>query len=244
MTKKSFVSLSFCSQKKLQVLQLDAKKKKVLKATTIEIPVGLIENFRVVDEVALAKILKGTWKKIGLKEKSVAIVVPELSTFTKILSLPKLEFSELDEAVRWQIVDFLPRKAKEIVVDWKIIEETDAGTQALVVSIAKDILQGYVRSAGLAGLFPLAVETPSLSIARIAGSQDKGRLIFYENFGLVHLMIAQGEKIIGSSVVDASEAEEVVRVSQRMLRHYTEVSVDEIVIGGPQINKNLINNLT
>jgi len=121
MMNKSFISLSISSQK-LQVLQLNSGKDKVQKASTIDLPEGLISNHRVSDKQYLAKILKGVWKKVGLKEKTVGIVIPEFSTFIKQLTLPKLETVELDEAVQWQARDFLPTKVSNMSMDWKVVQ--------------------------------------------------------------------------------------------------------------------------
>ena len=243
MLKKSFVSLSFSSSKRLQVLKLDSSQKRVKKFLSIDLPDGLIHNMRVQDEAALAKILKETWKKLGLREKSVGIVVPESSTFTKMLTLPTLPWEELDEAVRWQALDFLPTKPSGLVLDWKTIKKEEGSCQILVVAIIKEVLQGYVRSASLAGLFPLVVETPSISLVRISDGEDKGRLILYETFGEAVLIVAQGEKIIGSSVVKIDDHEEVTRVSTRMLKHYRGVEVERVVIGGPKISQEMAKKL-
>lgn len=243
MLKRAFVSLSFSSSKKLQILQLESSKKKVKKFLSTDLPDGLIQNLRVQDEDALAKILKDLWKKTGFREKSVGIVVPESTTFTKTISLPKLITGELDEAVRWQAYEFLPYRPKEVVIDWKIIKEEELNYQILIVAMQKDILQGYVRAASKAGLFPLVVETPSLSLVRISDDVKEGRLVLYESFGEAILLVAEGEKIIGSSVVNIDDHEEVVRMSKRMLRHYEDLTVERVVVGGPKIDQQIAKKL-
>jgi hypothetical protein len=239
MFKESFVSLSFSSDK-LQVLRLNSAKTKVVKLASIGLPKGQIENFRVQDKIALAQTLKNVWAKLGLKEKAVVIVVPEFSTFTQLLLLPKLDYDELDEAVRWQAQDFLPAKPEDMVMDWKIVKKQDGGFQILAVAMDKEILKGYVDSAVLAGLFPLAVETPSLSLVRISNQAPTGKLILYNNFGEGILIIAQGEKIFGSSVVPFDNHDEVVRTAGKIVGHYKGVKVEKILIGGPGVGKELL----
>lgn len=243
MMKRSFVSLSFSSSKRLQILKLDSAKKRVKKFLSIDLPDGLIHNMRIQDEAALAKILKDGWEKLSLREKSIGIVVPELSTFTKILSLPKLPREELDEAVSWQVFEFLPSKPRDFVLDWKIIKEEENDYQVLIVAIIKEILQGYVRAASLAGLFPLVVETPSISLVRISDGEDKGRLILYETLGEAILIVAQGEKIIGSSVTRIDDDVEVAKVITGMLKYYQGVEVERVAIGGPQISQEMVKRL-
>ncbi|MCH7640647.1 pilus assembly protein PilM [Patescibacteria group bacterium] len=243
MVRKSFISLSFASQSKLQVMQLTPDKKKVKKYISLALPEGLIVSSRVQDERALAIILKEIWKKIGLREKSVGIVIPESSTFTKLLKLPTLSSTELDEAVRWQVSDFLPVKPTEVVMDWKKIKVEGDSTTVLAVAIPKVVLRGYVAAAGLAGLFPQVVETPSLSLSRFLEKEEKGSLIVYGNFGEVILVVSEGRKIVGSSVVSASDVDEILNVSSRMIRHYSDVKVAKVAIGGPLISQDLVKRL-
>jgi type IV pilus assembly protein PilM len=101
----------------------------------------------------LAKIIKGAWKKFGIKEKSVGIILPEFSTLVKSFKLPKLKLSEVNEAVRWQAQEFLPTNLDDNVLDWKIVKKEKDSLEISVVSVYKDILMGFVDSLVLGGLF-------------------------------------------------------------------------------------------
>lgn len=242
MFNKSFVSIYFSSNI-LQIVRLNSAKKKIRKSATYEVPEGLIKDYRVIDPVSLAKVIKALWKKVGVKEKTVGLVVPEFSTFTKLLRLPRLDPEELDEAVNWQAKDLMPSDSSKMVLDWKIIKEEDGKVDVLVVAIDKDVLEGYVKSAELAGLFPLVVETPSLSLVRISDGDKEGKLILYESFGEAILVIAQGQKIVGSSVVDIEDHEEIIEVSTKMIRFYKGTQVKRIFMGGPKATKELATKL-
>lgn len=242
MFKKSFVSIFFSSNR-LQVLQLSASKKKVKKFASVELPQGLISNYRVADEKGLAKIVKGLWDQTKLQEKAVGLIVPEFSTFTKLFSLPKLDLTELDEAVRWQAEDFLPGKLSDMVADWKIVKSQKDSYQLLLAAMNKKILEGYVNSVVEAGLFPLVVEIPSLSLVRLSAQNSEGRLILYNNFGEGILVIAEGEKILGSSIVAAGQKDEIIETSSRIIAHYTQVDVKKVIIGGVNLDKGLAKEL-
>jgi hypothetical protein len=239
--KKSFISICFYSSK-LQVLQLDNKKNGVEKFASINLPKGLISNYKVRDKASLAKIVGGVWKQLGLPDKSVGLVVPEFSTFTKSVSLPKLEVKELDEAVRWQAHEFLP-SSRDIVMDWKIYKKADKVYHIMVVAISEDVLSGYVDAVSLAGLYPLVVETPSLSLVRISDGNPTGKLAIYANYGEAILAISYGEEIIGSSVIASINQDEILRTAFQMLSHYREIEVKRIEVGGPEISKKLFSDL-
>lgn len=236
MLKKSFVSISFASAKKIQVVKLTSSKKSVAKYISVDLPEGLIQNLRVKDEAALAKILKEIWKKTGLKEKSVGIVIPESLTYTKLLNLPILPNVELDEAVRWQAFEYLPHSAQDLILDWKIVGKDETEINVLIVAILKEDLGGYVKSAHLAGFYPLVVETPSLSLIRFSDTKETGSIFVYESFGEAIILISRGQSIIASSVVNIEAVEEVITVVNQMIKHYRQVSIEQIVVGGPKMN--------
>jgi len=281
MLKKSFVSISFATPLKIQVVQLSSSKKSVQKRISLDLPEGLIVDMKVVNEEALAKILKEIWKKVGLREKSVGIIIPESSTYTKLLTLPLLPISELDEAVRWQAYEYLPHNKDDLILDWKIVNKPgeinkfdsgeinkfdsheinkfdsheinkfDSGElkngneelKVLVVAVLKDVLGGYVRSAHLAGLFPLVVETPALSLVRFSESKETGFLFIHESEGGAIIIISQGQGIVGSSSLTQNNQDEVIKVAWQMIKHYKEVVVEEILVGGSGINSGVVEGL-
>ena len=86
MINKSFVSIYFLANK-LQILQLDSAKKKVKKIASVNIPEGIIKGiggdgkgafaYHVEDTEGLSRILKTSWNKLHIKQRSVGIIVPE-----------------------------------------------------------------------------------------------------------------------------------------------------------------------
>jgi len=243
MISKTFVSLYFFSDR-LLLLQLDASKKKVKKYSSVDLPEGVLRKNKVYDKELLATTLRSVWSKLKIKEKSVGLVIPELSTFTKLLTIPKINLSEMDEAVRWQAQEFLPTNLTEMTMDWKIVSRKDREYEVLVVALEKKILSDYVESAELAGLYPIAVEIPSLCLVRAADEKDEvGKLIFYKNFGEIVIILTQGGKIFGSSVLETKDSASYLNTVKRMASHYKDVKVEKIYLGGAEISENLANEL-
>lgn len=243
MLKKNFVSLVF-SANKLQILKLSPSKKKVEKYLTVDIPEGLIVNHKVQDTDVLAKLLNQVWTKTKIKEKTVGLVVPEFSTFIKTLDMPDLEVEELDEAISWQAHDYLPKSPELMTMDWRIARSGEGGVQILLVAMEKKLLNGYVEAAGKAGLFPQLVETPSLALVRASDVDVSNKLIIYAYFDEVVVTIADKEKIIVSSVVATKDPNEIINTINRILGHYKEIKVENILIGGLGIDQVLIDVLS
>ncbi|MBU0570008.1 pilus assembly protein PilM [Patescibacteria group bacterium] len=243
MLKKTFVSLYFLSDK-LFVLQLDSKKKKVRKHGFFDLPEGLIQNYKVQDKKALAKILKGVWSKLGLREKSLGIVVPEFSTFTKLFDLPKLSPTELDEAVRWQAQEYLPTAIDKMILDWEIVERSENGYEVLVVAMEKTILTGFVEAAEQAGLFPLAVETPALCLVRMTDEKtSSGKLIVYKGSSECLLVVSAGRKVFGTSVLHTSDPWKIASTAAKITSHYKDVKIEKIFVSGIGVDNALIQQL-
>lgn len=244
MSKKQFVSIAFF-QKKVQVLILNPEKNQVFKSVTVDLPSDLIVNYQVQNLETLGNIIKNIWLKQNIKEKSVGIVVPEFSTFSKLLKLPKLNLNDLDEAVRWQIHDTLPLHTnQEIVVDWKIVNRNETEYEVLAIVIQKNILSGYVDACGFANLYPLVVETPSVSLTRLISNDTDGKLTIYSHFGSSILVLSEGEKILGSSVVPSNDQSAIIRTATQILNHFQSVKLKKIKIGGLEFNKDFLSYLT
>lgn len=231
MFKKAFVSVFF-GQRSLQLVRLDNSGKRVKKHLFVSLPPGVLDARSVLDVRALAAILINAWKKGKFEEKSVGLVLPEFSTFTKNITIPKLKEGELNEAVRWQAQEYLPWGIDDMVVDWKLIAQDEKQLITLAVAIKKDVLQSYVDATSLAGLFPLVVETPSLALTRIADGEEVGKLIVYDHFGDGLLIISNGPKILASSMINTSSSKEALDKSTQILAHYSEISIEKVVYGG------------
>jgi len=241
--KKSFVSLVF-SSRRMQVIQLDFSQKKVVKYGSFDLKPSLIVNRQVKDPTVLAEIIKSVWSSLGLREKSVGLVVPEFSTYTKSLKLPELEMDELDEAVNWQSQDFLPTGGLGMIMDWQIVEEeADGGYKVLAVAIGQEVLSGYVDAASKAGLYPLVVETPSLSLSRVVPQDETRKLILYVSVEETVIVLVQGKMVVASSVASSNSQNEIIQTAQRMMTHYSEVGVEKVYLGGAGLSQQFMQSL-
>ncbi len=225
------------------MIQLDKSRKKVLKYASLELPVGTIENYQIKNPLQITEIIKQAFKNLAIKEKAVGIVIPEFSTFSKSMTLPHLTLSELDEAVRWQFNDFWPSSEESMIMDWKIVNKTKDNYQILSVAISQKLLMAYVKAVAEAGLFPITVETPSLSLTRISDGDSTAKLIIYANFNEVILAIAKKEEILTSSVFKNDNDQNIFWTVMQMIKHYQQADIQRITIGGLQISQELLNKL-
>lgn len=237
MFSKSFVSIYFLPDRVL-ILRLSANKKKIVKHGQVILPAGLIKDYRIQDIHSLSKVLSSSWSKLHIKEKIVGVVIPEFSTFTKYFKIPNLPISEVDEAVRWQAQEYLPGAQESMILDWKITKKSASGIEVLVVAVDKEILSEYIEVIEKAGLFPMKVETPSICLLRYLKKEGGGVLLIYKNFGEIILVLSEGEKIVGTSIQHTDSFDEALRAGSKMLNHYSDTTVEKVVLAGEDIEKN------
>jgi hypothetical protein len=242
MIKQDFISVYFTSQS-LQIVELNKRSRKVGRYATIKLPEGIIKNNIVQDLHGLSLILKGACEKLRITEKGVSLVIPEFATFTKLLKLPKIPITDIDEAVNWQLAEFLPMKLQDSVVDWKIVTRSNENYQILAVAVSKEILDSFVAPCEMAGLFPLAVETPSLALLRIAKQSSGGKLVIYKDLPESVLVMVDGDKIVGSSVLFDAENEEILTTSVGISKHFQDIVLETVYVGGVGVNEDLIKSL-
>lgn len=240
--KKDFVSIFFTSEK-IQILQLNSRKEAVKNFTTLNLPKNLIVNSEIRDCNMMSSLIAKAWQSLALEEKSVGIILPEFSTFTKSMVLPKMDPKELNEAVSWRFKDFWPSGDKHMIMDWKITQKNEDNYQVLAVSVPNDVLESFVNPVAQAGLFPLLIETPSLSLVRISDGMPTGKLIIYINFDGAILALAKGEEIFGSSVLNTIDQNNILWTAQQMVKHHSKISIDRIEVGGLQFSQELLDGL-
>lgn len=238
MNRKNFVSISF-STRKIQVLWMNDKKNSVVSYKTYDLPEGSVVNHKIIDFAKVIALLKQIWKEMNIPTKYVGIVLPEFATYTKLLTLPILPEDELHEAVMWQARDFLPNNGANMITDWKIVREIHSHYNILVYSIHYDILSGFVDVVGRAGLYPIVVETPSLSLMRLTKASDQANLLMYVSYDETILMITFEGSILATSVARSSSQREIIQTAIRMLSHYG-VEISKVQIAGAQIYQSFI----
>lgn len=242
MYKKSFVSISI-SNYKIKIVKLSSDGKQITKAVSYPLPNGIVAQGKVQKAPEFAGIIKTIWKKEKIHEKTVGIVVPEFSTFMKTLSLPKLPFAELDEAVRWRSKEFLPHEGSDMVMDWKIISEQKDSYDILLVAIEVDDLSGFVGAIDAAGLLPVLVETTSLCLERLAEKEDVEKLVLYRSHGTIVAVVISGKKILATSVLSDTDDNTLVGNITQIVMRYGKTGIKTLSVCGNGLTQDFVNML-
>jgi type IV pilus assembly protein PilM len=105
-----------------------------------------------------------------LKTKKVICSLPETKAFLRIISIPQMSESELNEAVKWEMEANIPLPLDQVYYDWQVIPEKlifeKNRLNLLVVAIAKVVVDQTIEVLELAGLDPVGLEIESIAQAR------------------------------------------------------------------------------
>lgn len=105
--------------------------------------------------------------------KRVAMSVPAARTFVRLLTLPKLEDKDMDEAVRLEAEQYIPVAIDDLYIDYELIRQNDKEQDILVVAVPKRLVDSYVKLAKILGLELVFIETTLGSTGRLFHHTDQ-----------------------------------------------------------------------
>lgn len=242
MIKKSFVSL-YVSQKKLSIVYTTPDKKRVKTFSSVDLPEGFVVNSNISDVDGFSQIIKTFWKKLGIKEKTVELIIPELSAHIKTFDLPEIDVEELDEAVKWRVMDYLPEDVTNFVIDWEVVEEKDSGYKVMAVFVRKEILDKYILALEKAGLLTMLISTPSTVFFDYFPGDNVKRLVVCICGEEALVMLGSGRNIVASSAVSGKDKAVVINTVTKMLKYYSAYVPQKLYVVGDGVTSDLGNEI-
>lgn len=167
-------------------VMLEKNKKGVVTGTKKEIavPAGILApTGAVLDKQKLASVLKALWQsgKDAFRSSYVIVVLPSGPTFTDIITFPKVSSEQLKEAVALHVntKTLFPVEQNDIYYDWQPIAAHTGYHEDVLLSFGqRSYIHDFAEACELAGLKPLAFETPPLAMTRaVTNCKDTAGLI-------------------------------------------------------------------
>ncbi len=160
----------------------------------------------------VSEILQAMLKKAKIKERKVALSLPDFSTFFTTFSLPPMSDTEVPQAIEFEARHYIPLPLSEVTFDWQIInkEESVSGLKrkVLLVAIPNVVLQNYQRLASLCNLEVVGMEAEVFSLVRSSwpGGKYDFLPICMVDFGWksTTVSIVEKKKIVSSFSFDVS----------------------------------------
>lgn len=140
---------------------------------TLPLPSGCISNGEIKKKEQVVSVIKKALAIAGpkkIKTKKVICSLPETKAFLRIISLPKMNDSEMIEAVKWEMEANIPLPLEQVYYDWQVIPQSllpeKDKINLLVVAIAKSTVDQTIEVLELSGLDPMGLEIESIAQAR------------------------------------------------------------------------------
>lgn len=134
-----------------------------------------VENGVVKDYETIAKAAYDLFKNniVGeITTRRVAISVPAARTFSRILTLPKLDQKDLGEAVRLEAEQYIPVPIDDLYLDYMVTQKTDKNTRVLAVAVPKKVVDSSSTLAEMLGLDVVVMETTTGATGRLFNHTD------------------------------------------------------------------------
>lgn len=134
---------------------------------SVQTPPGTLNSYKEEHKTQLIDAIKELVTDARVPIKEVAVALPESAVFSRVLTVPKVGENELNDAVYWQLKQFLPYPIEEVQSDFtELITDAEGQKKILAVAAPKKLVQLYVEILEKAGLSPVAIESETLAILR------------------------------------------------------------------------------
>lgn len=147
----------------------------------------LIRGGIIQDPAAVAQALLDSFKKCSRAPRATSPVVasiPETHSFVRIIDVPDMKDSEMDEAVRWAVRQHIPFDLDLVYMDWQQLPVDRSGPrkrQVLVGAAQRSVVDPLLDALDGAGLRVAALELEAQAIVRsllpVSASDVRGVLI-------------------------------------------------------------------
>jgi type IV pilus assembly protein PilM len=120
---------------------------------------------------ALGEAIKTMVVDNKIKNKKIALAIPESLVFTRILSFPYMSSPELATAIRFEIEQVIPYPIDKLEISWEVLfkpskPDGNEKMRVLVVAVPMKVSSGYVGLMDSLGIEIVRIENELLSLAR------------------------------------------------------------------------------
>lgn len=140
--------------------------------TVLPTPAGAVANNEIIDPVTLGRTIRQALQQAGIKAKKVvSSVTGQTALVVRIIEVPKMTRSELQETMKWEIERHVPFAAEQVVMDYKPLtppEQVPEGqNMEVLLAVAQEALVNrHLEAVQAAGLQPVAIDLEPLASSR------------------------------------------------------------------------------
>jgi len=154
---------------------------------TVPLPPGAVVRGEVVEAKTVASALKRLWSTGKFTTKDIVLGVGNSRVLARELSMPKMPLENIREALPFHVQEMLPFPAKDALLDFYPISESNEGggvvINGLLVAALKSAVAANVSAATMAGLNTVNVDLSPFALVRVlqrGGARGGGTVAIIE----------------------------------------------------------------
>jgi len=202
------IDIGSTSIKLVELAPLGKNTFKLLAAASMPSPVGGV-NKNLTNLGPLVAAVARLIKESGARSRRVVAALPEEQISSHIVEMPVLTDAEVEQALQWQVEQYIPIPQDQAIWSHKVISRNNTGgVEVLLVAAAKNLVEAYRHVFEQAGLEVLALETELMATARAEVKLDSPLTVVVDigssstDLGVVR----GGELIFARTIPTAGEA--------------------------------------
>jgi len=156
---------------------------------------GLVREGLVLDPPAVGSALSAFFEEHGVTSKKVVTALTGLRAIPRILTLPKVKASLLNDAVRREARKEMPLALDALYLSWQTVAETADQCQIYLLGVSRELLDAHVQALKAGGLVPYSMDLKPLALVRAVG-RDETVIADLEQESLTIVLVIGGIPVI------------------------------------------------
>lgn len=89
-----------------------------------DVPAGVMEKGQIKNEEVMRQVIVEALQQCSLKTgagDTVVASIPETESFLRVIEIPRMDESEISEAVKWEVAQHIPFGLENVYLDWQVV---------------------------------------------------------------------------------------------------------------------------
>lgn len=181
------------------------KNNKVEKWATVPLPIGAVRDGRILKHQVVGEAIDSLFKSSNVSKSNVIVTVTGLSFTYRVLHLPWMKLSQLEEAIDRAAKKEIPLPLDEFYITWQIDSTGKDEIEVFLVGVPRNLINDLIKTLSIADIKPAEIDLKSLALSRAIGKSN-ALLVNFEADCFDIIVVAKGMPTILHSVTPKSEA--------------------------------------
>jgi Tfp pilus assembly PilM family ATPase len=181
---------------------------------------GGVRDGHILQPQVIGAAIDSLFKSLKISRANVIVTLTGLSFTYRMLSLPRMKPSQLEEAINRVAKKEIPLPSGEFYVSWRIINTGKEEIEIFLAGVPRNLIDDLIQALNIAGIKPSAIDLKALALSRAAGKEE-ALVVDFDSDCFDIVVVAKGTPTILHSVIPKSEAATLEDNVQRLVDEVT-----------------------